>query len=92
MNVRPTTWVRDRPVYVNEDGYADDDDVLLWLLRRQAPLDLVRVALGVAYPDFDLDAFLNHVTMPDRQERRAEDRRRRDEAKAHWRETRDTTS
>jgi hypothetical protein len=79
-------------VYVDEDtGYADDEDILLWLLRYQAPLELVRTALAVSYPEFDVDRALDFVTMPDGAERRAEDRARRAWMKEQFRANRDTT-
>lgn len=71
--------------YGDEDGgYADDEDILWWLLRQRAPLALVRTALAVPYPEFDVDAVLDRVTMPDRAERRAEDVERRRAAKAEF--------
>ena len=68
--------------YVDEDsGYADDEDMLWWLLRQHTPLDLVRTALAVPYPEFNVDAELDRVTTPDRAERRIEDVERRRAAK-----------
>lgn len=65
-----------------DSGYVDPEDVLWWMLRHEAPVDLVRDALGAAFPEFDLDAELNHTTMPDPAEQRAEDNERRETAKA----------
>lgn len=62
-----------------EDGYVDPDQVLWWLLSHGAQVGLIRSAFRSAYSDFDVGAEIDHVTMPDRAERRAEDRRRRAE-------------
>jgi hypothetical protein len=75
--------------YVDEDsGYVDPEDVLWWLLRRGARIELVRAALAAAYHDFDVDAEVDHVTMPDRAERRAKDEQRRREARAEFKRAR----
>lgn len=52
------------------------------MLQHRAQVDLVRDSLGAAFPEFDVDAEVDHVTMPDRAERRAEDSVRREAAKA----------
>lgn len=65
-----------------DSGYVDPEDVLWWMLRHGAQVDLVRDALGAAFPEFDIDAEIDHVTMPDRVQRRAEDNDRREAAKA----------
>lgn len=71
--------------YVDEDsGYVDPEDVLWWLLEHGARIELVRLALAAAYPDFDVDAEVDHATMPDRAERRAEDEQRRREIRAEF--------
>jgi hypothetical protein len=77
--------------YVDEDsGYVDPEDVFWWLLRHGARIELVRPALAAAYPDFDVDAEVDQVTMPDRAERRAQDEQRRREIRAEFeRERRD---
>ena len=68
---------------VDEDsGYVDPEDILWWLLRQGAALELIRPALAAVYPDFDPDAEIEHVTMPDRIERRAADAQRRLRARA----------
>ena len=71
--------------YVDQDsGYVDPEDVLWWLLRNGARIELVRPALAAAYPDFDVDAEVDHVTMPNRAEARAKDQQRRREARAEF--------
>ena len=71
--------------YVDQDsGYVDPEDVLWWLLSQGAQLELVRPALAAAYPDFDVDAEVDHVTMPDRAEKRAKDEQRRRDARAEF--------
>ena len=69
----------------NDSGYADDEDILWWLLRSQAPVELVRSAMAVPFPDFDLDAAIDQATMPDREERRAEDQANRARLKEEFR-------
>jgi hypothetical protein len=71
--------------YVDQDsGYVDPEDVLWWLLNQGAQLEAVRHALAAAYPDFDVDAEVDHVTMPDRSEKRAKDEERRRDARAEF--------
>ncbi|MEV6266518.1 hypothetical protein AB0L64_05090 [Kribbella sp. NPDC051936] len=69
-------------------GYVAPEDVLWWLLRQGAQLELVRPALAAAYPDFDVDAEVDHVTMPDRAEKRAKDEQRRRDARADFKRAR----
>ena len=45
-------------------GYVNEEDVLWRLLSQGAHLELVRPALAAAYPDFDVDAEVDQVTMP----------------------------
>ena|SRR5215204_2721629 len=61
----------------DSDRLWDAEDVLGFLLSRNAPIDLVRSALAAAYPDLDLDAWFEWVQMPDQDERRAEEQARR---------------
>lgn len=65
-----------------DSGYVDPEDVLWWMLHHGAPAALVRVSLGNAFPQFKVDAEIDHTTMPDRAQRRAEDNERREAAKA----------
>ncbi|GAA1559511.1 hypothetical protein GCM10009789_11100 [Kribbella sancticallisti] len=58
--------------------------MLWWLLGQGARLELVRPALAAAYPDFDVDAEVDHVTMPDRAEWPAKDEQRRRDACAEF--------
>ncbi|MFD2082763.1 hypothetical protein SAMN05421678_118144 [Actinopolymorpha cephalotaxi] len=74
----------------DEDGYVDPEEVLWWLLSRGAQVGQIRFAFHSAYPYFDLDADIDHVTMPDRAERRAEDQRRRDAARNDFKRSRGT--
>lgn len=72
--------------YVDHDsGYADDEDILWWLLTQGASLELVRPALAAAYPGFDVDAAVDWRTMPDRVQRHAEDAARRETLKREFR-------
>ena len=75
--------------HVDQDSsYVDPEDVLWWLLSQGAHLELVRPALAAAYPDFDVDAEVDHVTMPDRAVKRAEDEQRRRNARAELKRAR----
>lgn len=83
-------WVWSSFAYVDADsGHADPEDVLWWLLSQGAHLELVRHALAAAYPAFGVDAEVDHVTMPDRFEKRAKDEQRRRDARAEFKRARD---
>ncbi|MEU8796718.1 hypothetical protein [Spirillospora sp. NPDC048819] len=58
------------------------------LLNRGAHLESIRPALAAAYPDFDPDTEIDHVTMPDRTEQRAKDNQRRLAARTEFEPTR----
>ncbi len=67
-----------RFAYPDEDsGHVEPEDVLWWLLRQGASLDRMRCALDCGLPDFDVDAEVDHVAMPDRAHRRAQGNRYR---------------
>lgn len=74
-----------------DSGFVDPEDVLWWLLQHAAPVDVVRISLGTAFPEFDVDAEIDHTTMPDRAERRAIENERREAAKATHRRARPFT-
>jgi hypothetical protein len=75
--------------YVDQDsGYVDAEDVLWWLLSQGAHVELVRLALATAYPDFDVDAEVDHVAMPDRAVKRAKDEQRRRDARTEFKRAR----
>lgn len=74
----------------DEDGYVDPEEALWWLLSHGVQVEQIRSAFRSAYPDFDVDADIDHVTMPDRAERRAEDRRRRAAARNTFKRNRET--
>jgi len=69
-------------------GYVDPEDVLWWLLRRNLPVERVRLALAQPYPDFDVDGEIEHATMPDREKWREQDRRRRAAAREQFKNSR----
>ncbi|MFI0454584.1 hypothetical protein [Actinomadura sp. 6N118] len=75
--------------YMDEDvGHVDLEDVLWWLLRRRAHLELIRPPLATAHPDFDPNADIDHITMPDHTERRVRNKQRRLAARAEFERTR----
>lgn len=50
----------------------------MWLLlKHETPESLMRSAVAACWPDFDIDAEIDHATMPDRAEWRRRDAERR---------------
>lgn len=68
----------------DDERICDAEDALGVALGLHAPIHLVRSALAAAYPDFDLAGWFEHVQMPDRADRRADDAEHRAHLKAHF--------